>query len=148
MLAYRHQDKHYLLPVTARSSLFDQIAMNTQENLPFFKGGPRIRTRSYFHFLPQRSTEIEGKKGRTTQKEKEKQQHPTEERSGSSTTRKDPFPTARPPLGRNTQKNTSRKQGEKAKLDPCSMIPLFERQRHMQVAMLGLLGELSVNCST
>ena len=65
---------------------------------------------------------------------------------GISTTRKNPpdDPTTRCGEKHNHKKNTSRKQCDKAKLDPCSMMPLFERQQPIQVAMSGLLGELFV----
>ena len=71
----------------------------------------------------------------------------TEERRGISTTRKNPpdDPTTRCGKNRIT-KSTFRKQCDKAKLDPCSMMPLFERQQPIQVAMSGLLGELVVVC--
>ena len=74
----------------------------------------------------------------------EKAPPPKRSRRGSSTTRKD-LPTTRPLAGDSSpktesQNNHPQKKDAKAKLNPCSLMLLFE----MQIAMSGLLGECSV----
>ena len=104
-----------------------------------------------------------GRKAAPKQRRVKKQHHPTQQKRGGETA--PPERTSRSPRWDNspknriTEKSTTRKWGQKAKLESCSMMPLCERQRPMQVAMSGLLdrrvvcGErfllfLSVNCST
>ena len=61
-------------------------------------------------------------------------------------------PPTRPPAGDSFPKTESQKKKtppeifcEEAKLYPCSMMPLVERQQPMQIAMSGLLGERFVH---
>ena len=70
--------------------------------------------------------EEDGKEGSTTQEKRGGQAAPP---TGSSTTR-----------NRIAKESNSRKKCAKTKLDPWSIMPLFEWQRPMQVAMSGLLG--------